>query len=100
MARFESYDEQREGTRTGGFETVECLEPGVEAPFVLEYVRERLVRRNMLWIAREHPLECRDRPVRTAALAEDDTDVEIGSVELRIERQRPLVRTQRKLPVA
>ena len=72
--------------RAGRLEAVEGFEPVVEAARREERLGERFVRRHMARLARKHQLECLDRHVRTALLAKDDPDVEVGCEQLGVQR--------------
>ena len=95
LAGFERLDGQRQRVRTHRFEAIEGLEPGPETARAEQRFGQRLVGGHVARIAREHGFERLDRCVDRALLAEDHADVEVGGEQLRIQRQRALVRAQR-----
>ena len=94
LASFERQNGHRQRVGARRLETIEHPEPFVEPPLGKQRFGKHLVRLNMVRIARKHVRECLDRSVGAALTAKDDADIEVGSMELRVERQCALVRAQ------
>ena len=95
LVDLERLHRKRERVRTVHLETLEDPEPVVDAPRAQQRIAQRLVRRDMPRIARDHLFECGNRRVGAALFLKNDADVEVRGDQIRVERERPLISTQR-----